>query len=306
MAETRISDISALIYAGIDEVFNAAAKAPKRKYYVNIVREKTLAKKYGWYDTVGDLGPAEQHTEGAPITFDKIEYNNRTTIETVVYSKGVQGTMESMEFDLENVVKRQFGAPLVKVMVNKKERIVAAAYDGVFTATGADGVYQASDSHPLKNSALLNDNLLTGEMSTTNIAKAKNMFNQIKDQAGDFFDTEPTHLLIHPNKMFLALQLLNSNLMAMELSNNKNVLQDVMPIKILVDKFLTYNTSTEVSAWFMLDKSLDAGCLLQKKGALKLQTWWDLNTLSYKGIAYEMYGVGFTAPGYGFVASAGS
>lgn len=303
MSEIRLSDASALIYAGIDEVWNAATKAPSKQYWKNIVREKTLAKKYGWYDTIGDLGPATQHVEGAPIIFDKVEYNNRTTIETLVYSKGVQGSMESMEFDLYDVIKKQFGAPLVKVMATKKERIVAAAYNNAFTNTGADGVALISDSHPLKNSALLNDNLITGEMSTTTIADAKNMFNHIYDQAGDFFETEPTHLLIHPDKMFLALQILNSNLMALELSNTKNVLQDIMPIKILVDKFLS--NVAGVSPWYLLDKSLDAGCVLQKKGGLTLKTFWDLNTLSYKGLAYEMYGVGFTAPGYGIVGSAG-
>jgi hypothetical protein len=306
MAETRISDISALIYAGIDKVFNAAAKKPRRQYWQQIVREESNEKKYGWYDTLGDIGPAQEHNESDTILFNKIEYNNRTTIETKVYTNGVQGSLEATEFDLQNVVKRQFGEPLVKTMISKKERIVAAVYNNVFTATGADGVYQASASHPLKNSVLLNNNLLTGELSASTIAAAKNRFNFIYDQAGDFFDTEATHLLIHPNKMFLALQLLNSNLMALELSNTKNVLQDVMPIKILVDKYLTYNTTTDVSPWHMLDKSLEAGCILQKKGGLTLKTWWDYNTLAYKGIAYEMYGAGIICPGYGHVSSTGA
>jgi len=304
--ETRVADISALIYAGIDEVFNAAAKMPRRKYYVNIVRVKPNQKKYGWYDTVGDLSAAEVHVEGSAINFDKIEYNNRTTITTQVISKGVQGTMESMEFDLENVVKKQFGTPLVKVMNNKKEKIVADVYNGVFTTASADGVYQASASHPLKNSSSLNSNLASGELGTTTFSDAKNMFNHIMDQAGEPFDTEPTHLLIHPDKIYLALQLINSNLMAFELSNNKNVMQDVFPVKVLQDRYLTYTAATKVSPWFLLDKSLDAGCVLQTKGGLTLKTFWDLNTLSYKGLAYEMYGAGMIAPGYGFVASPGS
>ena len=303
--ETRITDISALIYAGIDEVFNAAAKMPRRKDYVNIVRVKPNVKKYGWYDTVGDLSAAEEHIEGAAINFDKIEYNNRTTIETKVYDKGVQGTMESMEFDLENVVKRQFGTPLVKVMNDKKEKIVADKYNDSFTDTGADGVAIVSASHPLKNSALLNDNLLTGEIGTTTFSDGKNKFNHIKDQAGEPFDTEPTHMLIHPDKIYLALQLINSNLMAFELSNNKNVLQDVFPVKVLQNRRLTYTAATKKSPWFLLDKSLDAGCVLQTKGGLVLKTFWDLNTLSYKGLAYEMFGAGFVAPGYGIVGSQG-
>ena len=302
-----MSDIGALIYAGIDAVFERAAKKPRRLYYPNCVRVKPNKKKEGWYDTIGNLGPAEIHSEGNPITYDKIEYNNRTIINTEVVAKGVKGSLESIEFDLENVVKHQFGEPLVKTLIQKKERIVADVYNGVFSDTGADGVALAAANHPLLNHPTkVNNNLLSGEISPTTIVTAKNRFNAIYDQAGEFFDTEPTHLLIHPNKMFLALQILNSNLMAIELSNTKNTVQDVMPIKVIVNKYLDYNTSTDVSPWYMLDKTLDAGCVLQTKGGLNLNTEWDWDILSYKGVAYEMYGAGMIAPGYGFVASPGS
>jgi hypothetical protein len=311
MPYTDLSAIGQLVYAGIDEVFSTATKVPRKLFYKQIVREKTQKKKYGWYDTIGALGPAELHTEDKPITYDKIEYDSRTTIETLVYDKGVKGTLESIEFDLENVVQTQFGSPLVRVMTQKKERVVAAVYNGVFTTVGADLAYQASATHPLKNSSKVNVNLLTGEMSPETIKKAKNLFNDIYDQAGEFYDTEPTHLLIHPNKLYLALMLLNSNLMALELTNNKNVIQDVMPIKVITNKYLTYDITADTAPWFMLDKPLmsegdGAGCILQKTGGLQLKTFWDWDNLTYKGIAYEMYAAGMVAPGYGFVASLGT
>ena len=307
MAGTRMSDIGALIYAGIDAVFERAAKKPRRLYYPSVVTVKPNKKREGWYDTIGNLGPAEIHNEEDPITYDKIEYNNRTTITTNVIAKGVKGSMESIEFDLENVVKHQFGEPLVKALIQKKERIIADVYNDVFSATGADGVAQAASNHPLMNHPTkVNDNLLSGEISPDKIIEAKNRFNAIYDQSGEFFDTEPTHLLIHPNKMFLALQILNSNLMALELSNTKNVVQDVMPIKVLVNKYLDYDYDNDISPWFMLDRTLDAGCVLQTKGGLNLNTEWDWDILAYKGVAYEMYGAGMIAPGYGFIASPGS
>ena len=307
MATTRLADLSNLILAGSDEVFNKASKAPRRQYWKEICREEQQEKRTGNYDTVGNLGAATEHNEESAIVFDKIEYNNRTSIISKVYEKGVKATLESTEFDLYDVVKRQFGEPLVNVMNNKKERIVAAVWNGVFTDTGADGVALASDSHPLKNNLLLvNDNLITGALSTEKIKEAKNRFNFIYDQAGEYFDTMPTHLLIHPNKMFQALELLNSVLMAWELTNTKNSLQDVMPIKIIQNKYLTYAVAADVSPWFLLDKNLtDAGCVLQTKKGLTLKTWFENEDLSLKGIAYEIYGAGMVAPGYGFIASAG-
>lgn len=307
MAETRLSDLGNLIYAGLDAVFNRALLAPRQIYYKNIVKEKQVNKRWGWYETIGTLGAAKEVPEGQAIEFDKIQDGHKTTIETKKFAKGVQASQESMKFDLYSVINQQFGTPLVTKMIQLKERNVADAYNNAFTSTGADGVAIISNSHPLLGTAgKLNDNLLTGELSTSSIITAKNMFNQIYDQAGEFFDTRPTHLLIHPNKEFLALQLLNSQLMALELSNTKNVLQDVMPIKVIVNKYLSYNNSTDVSPWFMLDMTLDAGLVLQTEGGMELKTWWDYTTLSYKGIAAEYYGTGFIAPGYGIVGSVGS
>jgi hypothetical protein len=307
MATTRVSDLSNLILAGSDEVFNKAAKAPRTQYYKDCSREVQCEKQTGNYDTIGNLTAAQEHVEESAIVFDKIEYNNRTSIVSSVVAKGVKATLEATEFDLYDVVKRQFGEPLINVMNTFKERKVANVWNGVFTDTGADGVALANSSHPLKNSASLNDNLLTGALSTEKIKEAKNMFNFIYDQSGEFFDTQPTHLLIHPNKMFQALELLNSALMAWELSNTKNSLQDVAPIKIIQNKYLDYTVATDVSPWFMLDKGLtDAGCVLQKKAGLTLKTWFENKELSLLGVAYEIYGAGMVAPGYGWVASPGS
>jgi hypothetical protein len=57
----------------------------------------------------------------------------------------------------------------------------------------------------------------------------------------------------------------------------------------------------------MLDKVItDAGCVLQVKKGLTLKTWFENEDLSLKGIAYEIFGVGMVAPGFGWVASLGN
>lgn len=305
MATTRFSDLGNLALAGSDEIFNKAAGRPRKLEWKEITRVKQVEAQVGHYDSMGDIGPAQLHSEEDAIPFDKIEYNNRTSITSYVYAKGVKVTLEASIFDLYNQIQRVFGDPLIDVMNNKKEDIVAAAYNGVFAATGADGVYLASASHPLKNSVNLNDNLASGALGVDSLTDAKNKFNFIYTQAGEPFVTEPTHLLIHPTKLYQALQILNSNLIAMELSNTKNTIQDVMPIKVLTNRRITY--SSGVCPWFLLDKTLtDAGCVLQTKKGLTLETWFEKEDLSLKGLAYEVYGCGFVAPGYGFIASPGS
>ena len=73
MAGTYVSDLGNLLYAGLDAVFNSALKAPRQTYYKNIVNQKSVGKKYGWYETIGAMGAAYEKLDGAAYTFDKIE-----------------------------------------------------------------------------------------------------------------------------------------------------------------------------------------------------------------------------------------
>jgi hypothetical protein len=306
MAGGRISDIQKMTEDGVDLVFNRAAKMPRKKYYEAIVSTKVQRKKIGNYHTMGDMGPAEQKEEGDVILFDKIAENYQTTIESQTVTKGVEASLEQLTYDLENVVQNRFGTGLLRVMQSRKERHIAELYNDSFTNTGADGVAIIAATHPLQRSASVNNNLVSGALSPETLVDAKNRFNAIYDQAGDFFDTEPTHLLIHPNKLYLALQILQSQLMALQLSNTKNTVNDVMPIKIVVNKYLDYNNSTGVSPWFLIDKTMsDAGCVLQVKRGVGLKTWWENNNEVFRGRALEMYAGGFISPGYGIVGSAG-
>lgn len=304
---TRISDITRLTEAGVDMVFNRAAKMPRRKYYSQIVTEVQQKRRIGSYNTVGNIGPATEKPEADTLTFDRIQHYLETNITSRTVGKAVEASLESLEYDLENVVNKTFGVPLMRVMQNFKEKEIADLYNDAFSTTGADGVYEIDDDHPLQNSTSENSNLASGALTPDNFIAGKNMFNSIYDQAGQFFDTEPTHLLIHPNKQYIALQILESALMAFELSNTKNVTNDVMPIRLLVNKYLDYNSSTHVSPWFLLDKTMDdAGAILQTKRGIWLKTWWENNNAVYRGMALEMYGSGIVSPGYGIVGSPGS
>lgn len=304
----RVSDIMRMTEDGVDLIFNKAAKMPRTSYYQNIVHEKTNKKRIGIYDTIGDLGPAEEKPEGSAYTFDNYTEGYRTTLQVKTISKGVEASMEQLEDDLYGTVNSRFGPGLFRVMLSYKEREVADVYNNAFIDTGADGVALISGNHPLiKNAQKTNDNLATGVLNVDNLVNAKIKFNSIYDQAGDFFDTVPTHVLVHPNKIYQLMALLESTLMAFELSNTKNVIQNEAPLKVIVNKYIDYNNATGVSPWFLLDRTLDdAGVILQKKKGLKLNTWWEDNNEVFRGSLHERYAVGMISPGYGIVGSTGS
>ena len=303
----RVSDIIRMTEDGVDLIFNKAAKTPQQKYYPNIVWEKKNDKRIGTYDTIGDLGAAEVKAEGSAWQFDNFEQGYETTITVETVGKGVEVSMEELEDDLYGVVNSRFGAGLFRVLLSRKEKACADLYNDAFTNTGADGVALIAATHPLVNSASVNDNLATGALTTENFIAAKMKFNSIYDQAGIFFDTSPTHLLIHPNKIYTALAILESNLMAFELSNTKNVANDVMPVRVVTNNYLNYTAATGVSPWFLLDRKLqDAGAVLQVKKGLTLKTWWEDDNEVFRGTLHERYGTGIVSPGYGIVGSTGA
>jgi len=303
----RVSDILRMTEEGVDLIFNKAVKTPQKKYYPNIVWEKKNDNRIGTYDTIGDLGAAEVKAEGSAFQFDNFEQGYQTTISVATVGKGVEASMEELEDDLYGVVNSRFGPGLYRVLLARKEKICADLYNDAFTDTGADGVALIAATHPLINSPLVNDNLATGALTTENFVAAKMKFNSIYDQSGIFFDTSPTHLLIHPNKIYTALAILESNLMAFELSNTKNVTNDVMPVRVLTNNYLDYTAATGVSPWFLLDRSIqDAGAILQIKKGLTLETWWEKNNKVFRGTLLERYGAGIVSPGYGIVGSLGT
>lgn len=300
-------DLGNLIIPGSFEVFKKALGNVQETDWPLLVQERTSVRAQEYFDTVGNLTPAQAKAEGDEIVYDRFDYNFRTTLTPTTKAKGVSATVEAFEDDLYGTMDRVFGPELVKKMLIAKEEEVAAAYNGAFAATGGDGVYILSASHPLKNSVLLNDNLATGALSFDNIVAAKNKFNHIYDQAGSLYDTYPTHIVIHPDKFYTLAAILESILRPFELSNTKNTVQSKYSLQVIQNKRIDMNVSTGVSKWFLLDKAQDgAGCIHLKRQGMKMSSYQDDKTKDYRADVYERYITQFVAPGYGIVGSLGS
>ena len=307
MATGRMTDVERMTEAGVDMIFNKAVKMPRKKLYPMISTEKKQPKLIGKYDSLGDLTAAAVKVEGDDIPFDAIEQAYETTITSKTVAKGVHASREKLEYDLYGTVNSRFGVPLLKRMQQFKEIEIADRYNDGFTTTGADGEYIFDTDHPLVNSDSENSNLATGELSPDNLIDAKNMFIDIKDQAGLSFDTYPTTLLINDKKQYIAMQILESQLVAFELSNTKNVVNALEPLRVVANRHIDYTAATGVSPWFLIDDTLeDAGCILQTKKGIWLETEWIKANQIYRGMCFEMYGSGMVAPGYKIIASTGA
>lgn len=298
------SDILELTDNVVDVIFNRELVRPIKTFYPEICMEKTISTPTGTYQQLGGLTAAAVKPEGDNIPLDTLVDSYQTTITVQTVAKGVKASYEKLADDQYNVVNRAFGAPLVKKMTTYKERVIADLYNHAFATTGADGQYQIDSDHPLENSALTNNNLATGVLSVDNLKAAYNKFTFIYDAGGEFFGSSPTHLLAHTNKMFTIVELLESNLLAHELSNTKNSLMDLR-IKPILNPYLDYNTTTDGSPWFLLDRTLEAGAVLQRQKGIETHRWVDEDNWNYCMNVIERFGQGIIAPGYGIVGSLG-
>jgi len=130
----------------------------------------------------------------------------------------------------------------------------------------------------------------------------------IKDQAGGQFDTRATTLLINDHMQYTAMQILESQLVAFELSNTKNVVNAINAIKVVSNPYIDFTAGTpNVSPWFLIDDMLeDAGAILQTKKSIWLETEWLKASQVYRGMCFEIYGQGMISPGYKTVGSTGA
>jgi phage major head subunit gpT-like protein len=308
MAGGRSSDIPSLIVAGITFCFNEEAKKERTKQYEQIVTKAEEQKAVGHYESAGDIGNAALHTEGDEYTFEGIDEGYGTDITTLTYGKGAYATRKQMKDDQTNTVKN-IAAKLVQAAHNTKEQVCADAYnDGFATNSGSDGVYTFSNTHPLTNATgQYNDNLVTGALTVDNFKSGITQFSLIKDMAGNIFHSKATHLLANTMQQFTIYELLNSQLLAYQLSNTINSLKAVAPIGVILNDYIDHTSKGDTySPWFLLDKTIDkAGCVLQYRGGMQLEMEINFKTKNWEYTVEEEYAVAFVSPGYGAIGSQG-
>jgi len=183
-------------------------------------------------------------------------------------------------------------------MVETREEQVAAVVDGVFTTVSADGKYYADDDHPLdtdKTSAV-NDNLMAaGAITPDSISIGCNMFNDIKDFAGNHFKTKARAILAHANNQTLIQSIYQSNLKALELSNTKNALPSLQQI---------YGTYISKTYWHLLDTMIPSFIFQRREGLKPFEDQDKISTLNYYWAMIERYRAAQINCGFGHVSNA--
>jgi hypothetical protein len=233
----RRSDISRMLAAGQAKIFRDNLKPAKKEQWRWCSSITKSDKTQETYDSIGNLKKAHVKEEEGNIQYGKLEQAYQTTVVNETIANGYWFTMEVEEDDLYAVVDEGQQKELPRTMQSKREEDIAAVWDAVFTATGADGVAYAANNHPLKNCAgKFNDNLAANVAPTPDaVIDANNKFNHIYRHNGELFDTDASAVLFHKDKMSTWQAIMASTLKAQELSNTKNT---VPALRLIWNKYI--------------------------------------------------------------------
>ena len=281
----------------ITELFLENLKAPQEEEYLAFTTPKKSTKDEEIYDSIGNLTAAEKKAEGGPIHYQQVTQMYQTTVVNETFSNGFYETWEAVEDDVEKVISKVNTGGMIRSMVETREEEVATVVDGVFTAVSADGQAYAANAHPLDTTktALTNDNLMTASALTPdNISDGCNMFNDIKDFAGNHFKTKARAILAHANNQTLIQSIYQSNLKALELSNTKNALPTLQQI---------YGTYISKTYWHLLDTTIPSFIFQRRSGLKPLEDQDKISTLNYYWAMIERYKAAQIHPGFGHISN---
>jgi phage major head subunit gpT-like protein len=298
MAYTMTPDISRMLVAGQKEIFTKNFESYPIEY-TEFTQSKTANKKTETYDSMGNLKKAEEKPEGMPINYGKVTQAYQTSITNKTWANGYSHSMEAIKYDLYGVINSIKAQELSRTMRELEEEQAISMVDNALTVNLADGQPLASDSHPLVDSASLNDTLCTASSLKVpeNHKTMINMFYDFKNQAGGKMKTYPTDALTHYCNQLDIEEVYNSILKANEMSNTKNQLPRIKW------HYSTYIADT--NAWMFWDSRFDH-LLYQKFMGVEFDN--DTDKISTKNVffnAIEIFNVG-AVPNVGIVYNAGA
>lgn len=250
MATMITPDISRMIVLGNREVFTKNFDSYPLEY-PEFTTPKQATKKTEMYDSMGNLKAAEEKPESGAITYGSVSQAYQTSITNKVWANGFSHSMEAILYDLFGVVNSIKAKELARTMREAEEARAVYWIDNATTINLADGQPLGSNSHPLVDSALLNDTLATASAinDPDNHQTMINMFYDFKNHAGKPMVTRPTDALTHYSNQLTVEEIYKSINKPNEMSNTKNVLPQMKW------HYSTYMSSK--TAWEMWDSRFE-------------------------------------------------
>lgn len=251
------------------------------------VFEKTTSDKYKeeLVESTG-FGLAPVKSEGAAISYDTTNEGYKSTFTHTVYGLGYVVTREEMEDNLYREVSERRARALAFSMRSTGEIIHADYLSDGFSTNGGDGVPLFSASHPTRSGN--QSNLLTAaDLSETAVEDAAKAIMKAKNNRGLNIDVQIKRLIIHPDEVFNATRILESQLRVGTANNDVNAIK-VMGV---VPEVTVMRRLSDADAYFFQTDVPD-GLMSMWRREVSLEKDNDFDTENAKAKATMRFSVG--------------
>jgi len=196
---------------------------------------------------MGGFGSVPTKAEGASIVYDDPVPGGQVRFQWTAYGKGFRITHEAQE-DERYGQMRKMATAMGRSFHNQTEIVGASILNGAFAAgfSGFDGVAMCATNHPLlRGGTARNEPSTPVDLSVSALQDAMVDFHRFVDESGVPILIQPRFLVVAPENLPLAQEILGSSQKPFVADNETNILQGwLTPI---VSHYLT-----STNDWFIL------------------------------------------------------
>jgi hypothetical protein len=205
------------------------------------------------------FGTAPVKNEGAAVQYDDAQesYTARYTHDTISLAFSV--TEEAMEDNLYDTFAKLRARGLARAMANTKQVKAADVFNNGFSASylGGDGQPLFSDSHPVIDGGVQDNDLDATDLSEASLESALITISKAQDDRGILIGIRAESLHIPPDLAFTADQILNSALSTTVTTQGTDGVTNVNDINAIRNQglvpggFFVNHRFTDTNAWFL-------------------------------------------------------
>ncbi len=246
---------------------------------------------------MSDFGPLRYKAEGADIQYDDALNGPTKIYQPVSYGLGYKITDEMLRHELYGQMDRLEGA-LMKSAVDNQEILSALVFNNGFSATapansdgysatGFDGLALFSTAHTRLDGGATQANrpATDVDLSLAAVQNAVIAYHQLKDERGRPQMIRLRKLFIHPNDVFTAREILNSEYKPGTANNDVNALREEgMSYQVL-------HYLTDGDAWFAQGDTHDLNFIWDKRPVTSMDEDFESDDVKRKVV--QAFAVGF-------------
>jgi hypothetical protein len=256
---TRSQALS-LLEPKLSNIWNEAY--PQRPVeYTSFVNIREAKKRKVTDFKLSDFGPLRLKGEGEPIQYDDPLFGSEKEYVPVRFAEGYKITQEMIDHELYGQVEK-FERALIKSAIDLQEVTAALLLNNGFSTTNADGfsalgfdnlaLFSTAHTRLDGGATLRNRPSTDADLGITALQSALIDFHtQNLDERGRPQLIRPKMLIVHPNDIFTARELLQSEFKPGTANNEINAIREE-GLSFMVSHYLT-----DADAWFLIGDQHD-------------------------------------------------